>query len=443
MTFGILSSLSTFISPAELMLVTVFCLGYLAIIFESVLHIDKAAWALLTGVCCWMIVYGYYDSFNIKNLDAVTDALNHNLYEISDIVFFLMSAMTIIELIDSHNGFTIVARLCKTKSPLMLLYVCAGLSFFMSAILDNLTTTIVMVSILKRIVPDAKLRYVLGSIVVISANAGGVWTPIGDVTTTMLWIKDRLTTVNIMQSLFIPSLVVLITTCLIESFRMKTQFELTDTEQADETLNTTQGSTGMFVLGLSSLIAVPVLRAIFNNKLPPFMAIFFGLSLLWIATDYYYRRMEGRDRLKVTHALTMIDSSCLLFFMGILLSVGALAEVGLLSRFSVFLRDVFVDDAPMAFVMGVVSGIIDNVPLVAASIEMYQDVAQNEPLWEMIALAAGTGGSITIIGSAAGIALMGMEQISFIWHLKRMFITSFVSYTAGFLCYYVMNFPLY
>ena len=413
------------------LIISTFTIAYIFIMFENSLRIDKAGISLLTGVFLWIIIFE-------TSVDPI-DQLNHTLLEISQLVFFLMAAMTIVELIDSYDGFSILRKICRTNSPHILVFAVCLISFFMSSVLDNLATTIVMVTVLKKMVADKQLRMKMGALVVISANAGGAWTPIGDVTTTMLWMEQKVETSAIITKLFAPSFISMLFACLIETIRLKTNFELSvqDCDEEDKI----PGSMSVFIVGICSLLSAPVLKYTLN--IPPYMALFIGLGILWVITDLISLKIS-RPRLKVSHALTMIDSSSLLFFIGILLSVGALEQQQILSSSAQNLITLLGDASGklsglgrnmLLYLLGIFSGVIDNVPLVAALIKMFGSYERNDPFWIMLAYCAGTGGSITIIGSAAGISLMGSEGISFSWYIKNIFFTALISYTAGFLWY--------
>lgn len=422
-----MESLSLSMNAATWMCV-IFVLGYAAIVMEHFLRINKAAIALLCASILWTI-YFQATEYSLKTNIAV---LAEQMSSISEIVFFLLGAMTIVELIDSHNGFALLSRLGAGMSKKHVALILSVFTFFMSSVLDNLTTTLVMVALLKRIIADRQERMLLGGLIVISANAGGAWTPIGDVTTTMLWIKGYITTGKIIPALFLPSLVAMFTAIFWQTWNWKGQFEAPEIEDDDSCMPL--GGRRVFLLGVLTFLFVPLFKSI--THLPAYMGILLGLSLLWVVTDFLHFRAE-RHRLLVTHALTRIDSSSLLFFLGILLSIGALEHAKVLNLLAFYLDQWIGNVNIIAGLIGVLSAVIDNVPLVAASMSMY-DLSMypvDDSFWHLLAYCAGTGGSIFIIGSAAGIALMGMENVSFFWYLRKLSVTAFVSYLAGLFVY--------
>ena len=412
------------------MLITIvsiaFILGYLAIIFEHPIRVNKTATALLTAVACWTI----YALSGHEKMDVVLEHLGHHLSEVSQIIFFLLGAMTIVEIIDSHKGFKTVTDIIKTDNKRKLLWILSFITFFLSAILDNLTTAIVMVSLLRKLISDKEDRMIFASIVILAANAGGAWSPIGDVTTTMLWIGGQITSLTIMKELFIPSLVSLIIPLVYQSMFIKG--ELTGFDSVESKISKVEpGARRVFFLGLGSLIFVPIFKTV--THLPPYVGILLGLGLIWILTDIIHHSYEDRNHLKVNHALGRIDVSSILFFLGILLSIGALESIGILKSLALFMDNTIGNKDLIVTIIGLASAVIDNVPLVAASMGMY-DLATypvDSKLWEMMAYCAGTGGSILIIGSAAGVVVMGMEDINFLWYLKKISFTALLGYLAG------------
>ncbi len=409
------------------LLLVVFVLGYTIIALEHPLRINKTATALLLAVMSWVILI-----FMHGNNDAIVlPELSHSLASIAEIVFFLMGAMTIVELIDTHRGFRVVSSLVKPENKVSLLWIICFLTFFLSAILDNLTTSIVMISILRKMISDKQERLVFASMVIISANAGGAWSPIGDVTTTMLWIGGQISASNIIVTLFIPSLVSMLLPLAYFSFRMRGE-KAGLSEKENET--PLPYSKHIFVLGVMCLIAVPVFKQL--THLPPYMGILLGLAVMWVITELLHAKHERRE-LQVASVLSKIDLSSILFFVGILLSVAALEVSGVLSLTAVWLDINFPNKDVTVTLLGMASSIIDNVPLVAATIGMYplNLFPTDHKLWEMIAFCAGTGGSLLIIGSAAGVVVMGMEDISFGWYLKKITLPAFVGYLAGVFCY--------
>lgn len=410
------------------MIILVFIIGYLAIIFEHNIRINKTASALLMAVLCWMFVF-----LQEPNLEG----LGHKVDEISQIIFFLMGAMTLVEVIDVHKGFRVITDLIQTSSKRKMLWIMGFTTFFLSAVLDNLTTTIVMISLLRKLVPSAKERLILGSMVVIAANAGGAWTPIGDVTTTMLWINGNITTLNVMKTLFIPSVVALVVALLLFGRNLKGVYAHIVSRAHVEEVE--PGSRIVFYAGLGSLIFVPIFKAM--TGLPPFMGILISLGALWLITDLLHAPYEKREHLRLPQVLKRIDTSGVLFFLGILLCIGALDVAGYLTQLAQFLDSTIGNISIIATLIGIISAIIDNVPLVAAGMGMWdmQTYPPDSYLWQMLAYCAGTGGSILIIGSAAGVAFMGLEKVDFIWYVKKASFIALVSYLAGVAVFVLQN----
>lgn len=409
-----------------------FLIGYALIIFETKVKINKTAPALLIAVLTWMFLFvmGGHTS------PVPMHALAEHVSSVSQIIFFLIGAMTIVELIDSHKGFKVITDLIQTNSKRKLLWLLGFLAFFLSAILDNLTTTIVMISLLRKIVPEKKERLLLSSMIVIAANAGGAWTPIGDVTTTMLWINGNLTTLNVMRHLFLPSMAALLAALGLFSIGLKGTYPKAVQRAHQEEVE--PGSRLIFFCGLATLIFVPLFKAL--TGLPPFMGMLIGVGILWMVTDLIHGHEEARQHLRIPHILTKIDISGILFFLGILLCVGALDAVGLLSMFADLLDRTVQNLTVIATIIGVISAIVDNVPLVAAGMGMY-DLATHPVdsyLWQLLAYCAGTGGSILIIGSAAGVALMSLEKIDFLWYTKKISLIAFISYLTG-IAFYLLQ----
>lgn len=408
-------------------MILLFVLGYGAIIFEHNLRINKGAVALLLAAGLWLL----YFSGLAPSEHVATHQLSELLSEVAQIVFFLLGAMTLVEVIDLHGSFKLVTDQIRTRSKWKVMWVIALLAFFMSAVLDNLTTTIVMVSLLRRILPNRHNRLMLGSMVVIAANAGGAWTPMGDVTTTMLWIGGQVTTVGVMGALILPSLVAMAVAVVMLGMKEKQGHyggEAVEGEQQVEV-----GARRVLSLGLGAFIMVPVLKSVAH--IPPFLGILLGLGVIWLVTDVLHH--EDRQHVTVPAAFTKIDVSGVLFFLGILLGIGALQSAGLLDALAQSLDRVAHNPTVLAGVLGVLSAIIDNVPLVAATMGMYslEQYPTDHQFWDLIAFCAGTGGSILIIGSAAGVAFMGMEKVDFVWYLKRISLVALVSYGAGMATY--------
>ncbi len=411
-----------------ILLVIIFSLGYLAIIFEHILKINKSAVAIFMAVACWAV-------FFLGSPHSVQDniaELNLNVSGVAQIIFFLFGAMTIVELIDSHHGFKVVTDAIRTTSKRKMLWLIALVTFFLSSVLDNLTTTILMVSLLRKLIPDAKDRLLMCCLVVVAANAGGAWTPIGDVTTTMLWIGGQLTTAAVMKALFTPSILSLLFPLIYFSFRVKGK--LTPAAKVAKEVEE-PGARLVFLLGVAGLVCVPIFKGL--TGLPPFMGILISLAILWLVTDGLHHPYEQRKHLRVPHVLTKIDISGVLFFLGILLCVGSLEAAHLLQDLATWLGDQISSLPVIATLIGLFSAVIDNVPLVAATMGMYplEMFPPDHPLWHMIAYAAGTGGSILIIGSSSGVALMGMEKIDFVTYMKKISVPVLIGYLIGMAAY--------
>ena len=416
---------------ANLLILLTFAIGYSAIIFESRIKINKTAPALLMAVLTWMFLF----LIEKGELAANSHALGEKVNDVCQIIFFLLGAMAVVELVDSHKGFKVVTDLIQTHSKRKLLWILGIFTFFLSAILDNLTTTIVMVSLLRKLVPDQKDRLLLGSMVVIAANAGGAWTPMGDVTTTMLWINGNITTLNVMKALIIPSLISLVVALLLLSIGLKGSYPQIVRKAHEEAPE--PGARVIFFCGIGVLMFVPLFKAL--TGLPPFMGVLIGLGVLWVITDLIHGEEESRKHLRVPYILTRIDTSGVLFFLGILLCISALDVAGLLKDLALFLDQTIHNIPAIATIIGLISAVVDNVPLVAAGMGMYdlQTHPVDSPLWLLLAYCAGTGGSILIIGSAAGVALMSLEKIDFMWYLKKAGWIAFLSYLSGIVAYLI------
>lgn len=407
--------------------IVTFILGYIAIAFEHPLKLNKAASALITGVLCWTFYILKSDSSHVVN-----EELLHHLGDIASILFFLLGAMTIVELIDSHNGFDIITEKINTTSKRKLLFIIAALAFFLSALLDNLTTTIVMVSLAAKILKEKEDRLWFAGMIVIAANAGGCWSPLGDVTTTMLWIGGQITALSIMKQLILPSIAVCIFPLLLIGHRFRGKnFEPIEREVRTEK----EKSDGKIVLmaGIGFLIFVPIFKTL--THLPPFMGMLLALGLMWVLTSIIHKGKEAgfAQKYTVTHALQRVDSPSILFFLGILLAVAALQAFGILTQVAEGLNSTLKNDYLIGTTLGLLSALVDNVPLVAAAQGMY-DMSiypTDHSFWEFLALTTGTGGSAIIIGSAAGVAAMGIEKIDFIWYLKKISLLALIGFIAG------------
>lgn len=407
-------------------MIILFVLGYIGIIFEESVAFNKSGVALLMAAGMWTV-----RAFAAPSPAEAVLELNEQLAEVSQIVFFLMGAMTIVETVDAHQGFKVVTDVINTKNSKSLFWIIGGITFFMSAVLDNLTTTIVMVSLLRKLIKEPNQRRFFGGMVVIAANAGGAWTPIGDVTTTMLWINGNITTVNTMTDLFIPSVVSIVVPLVAMSFLCEeVQGEQKEGLNMAESRFAPRGKL-VFGAGLASLLFVPAFKSL--TGLPPYLGMLLGLGALWLLTDAIHYGESERQQLKVPYALSKIDTQGVLFFLGILLSIGCLDSAGILRSLAVFLDNNIPSTEVVATAIGIASAIIDNVPLVAATMGMYSvsDYPVDDSLWQLIAYCAGTGGSMLIIGSAAGVAFMGMEKADFGWYAKKVTPWAATGYFAG------------
>lgn len=413
--------------PPIFLLLGVFILGYLVMIFEYYVKLNKTAVALFLAVSCWLIFFSFVPSPH--PLKENLGRLHEYVSSASQIIFFLLGAMTLVELIDAHKGFKIITDYIHTTSKKKMLWTISILTFFLSAILDNLTTTILMISLLRKMIPTKEERMIPACLIVIAANAGGAWTPIGDITTTMLWIEGQLSTLQVMKSLFLPSVVSLLVPLLIFSSTQKGRY--TKPPETKEKAAEEPGGRLIFWLGIGGLIFVPIFKAL--TGLPPFMGMLISLAVLWFATDILHHKHEQRHHLRIPFILTKIDTSSILFFLGILLSMNSLEVAGLLEGAARWLDAHITQDSTLATLIGLFSAIIDNVPLVAATMGMYplSQYPMDAPLWHMIAYAAGTGGSILIIGSSSGIAMMGMEKIDFLTYLKKASLPTLLGFLAG------------
>lgn len=411
-------------------LIIIFAVGYFLIIAEHRLRIDKAAFSLLTGVACWVLYIS-----GTEGKEEVGEQLSHALGEISGILFFLLAAMTIVELIDAHDGFDLITQSVKTKKKRTLLWTIGFISFFCSAVLDNLTTSIVMTALTQKIFTEKKDKWMMLGVVVIAANAGGAWSPIGDVTTTMLWLNKKISAVGIMKATFLPSLICLIVPLLLVGLFFKGNIE----KMIDPKKTTYTGSERMivFCVGVLSLISVPVFKQF--THLPPYMGILAGLSVLWIVTEIIHRKTDAeiREKYSVVTAIEKTDVKSVLFFLGILLAIKPLELTGVLSGLADKLDLAFNHNQEgVVYSIGLISSIVDNVPLVAASMSMY-DLPMDSSFWHFMAYAGGTGGSCLIIGSAAGVAVMGLENINFGWYFKKISWLAILGYTAGALFFFL------
>ena len=442
-------------STLTLAIIAVFVIGYFFIAIESLTRINKAAIALLMFVGCWTLFMfdpGAYlaEAVGSNVALAVSSVIEHHLGTTSTTLFFLMGAMTIVELVDQSGGFNFVRNLLRTHSKRGLLWRIAFLTFFLSAILDNLTTSIVMVMLLRKLVSDHHDRLIYASLVVIAANSGGAFSPIGDVTTIMIWNKGLVTAAGVIKEIFLPSLISMLIPAYLLSLHLKGELAYDETKGVcgcDTDLTASQRKI-VFFLGVGGLIFVPIFKGI--THLPPFVGILLVLGVLWTVTEIFYRHLAhgggscGTQR-RVTNMLSRIDMSTILFFLGILMAVACLEVIGVLTQLGAGLNTFFDGDHFLVTgIIGVLSSIVDNVPLVAGCMGMYPmavtgDFAQDGIFWQLLAYCAGVGGSMLIIGSAAGVVVMGLEKITFGWYMKRITWIAFVGYFAGILCYYLQR----
>ncbi|MBS1774012.1 MAG: sodium:proton antiporter NhaD [Bacteroidetes bacterium] len=410
-----------------LLLIAIFAIGYFAIAFEHNIKITKTAPALITGVLCWT-VYILYSA----NKELVSEQLLENLGEFSGILFFLMGAMTIVEIIDLHDGFEIITTKITQTNKRKLLWIISAIAFFLSPILDNLTTAIVVVSLLQKIIEDPKERLYFLGMIVIAANAGGVWSPIGDVTTTMLWLGGQITAVNIIKAMFIPSIVSVIVPLLIISPKFSGNIQKNITATNGSSRSRKQQYV-ILITGFSVLIFVPIFKAV--THLPPYMGILIGLAIMWVIAERIGNNKEEQDRFKLSpaYALRKIDTASILFFLGILLSIAVLERTGILNSLAQIMEAKIANKNAIVLIMGLLSSIVDNVPLIAAAQGMYplSHYPTDDSIWKFLAYCTGTGGSILIIGSAAGVAVMGMTKIDFIWYLKNISWIALIGYLSG------------
>ena len=418
------------------LIIVVFLLGYLNIAMESVSKINKAAFAILMCVICWVLyAIGDYAGGNL------TEVLERNLGEAGTTLFFLMGAMTIVELVDQHGGFNFVRETLMSKSKRSLMWKMGFMTAFLSAVLDNLTTTIVMLMILRKLVSDHNDRIIFASLVVIAANSGGAFSPIGDVTTIMLWNGKLITALGVIKEIFIPSMVSFIIPAAILQYQLKGELKPTGiaakVEQQQE--NNRFQRRMVFLFGVGGLCSVPVFHSL--TGLPPFMGILLVLCVLWLITDIFYRQKESSTK-RVTAMLSRIDMSTIMFFLGILMAVSVLAEIGVLAAVGEWLDKNVGNHYLVTGAIGILSSIVDNVPLVAGAMKMYPiaptgDMAVDGVFWQLLAYCAGVGGSMLIIGSAAGVVAMGIEKITFGWYMKKISWVALIGYLGGMLVYWL------
>lgn len=402
-----------------------FAVGYLTIIFEHLLKVNKTAIALLIGTLCWGLLIGDH----LQALPEILGQLNHHLSDVSQIVFFLLGAMVIVETMDSSGGLGVLKRCLRFKTHIQVLWGLSLMTFFLSALLDNLTTTLVMLSLLKGLIAEKNERWKIGAAIVIAANAGGAFSPIGDVTTTMLWIGGQVSAPTLVAGLTLPSLVSLLVTLGLMHFQIKKE-PLPAVQKSEESASIS--GLPLLILGLSSLVLVPILKTLFH--IPPFLGMLIGIGVMWLVYDVIERKKDVEKQMPFAAILRKVDYESLLFFLGILLGVASLESAGILEGLAGQLKAWVSSLEGIAYVTGILSAIIDNVPLVAASMGMYSMVQYpaDSAFWHLIAYCAGTGGSLLIIGSASGIAFMGIERVDFFWYVKHVTLVALVGYTVGF-----------
>lgn len=409
-----------------LIMTVIFSLGYLFITLEHYTRINKATVALLMAIFCWLVQFKDISFSNAQNIHY----LGEHTSSVSQVIFFLLGALAVVETINAHDGFQCISKAIKTTSKRKLFWIVGLIAFFLSSILDNLTTTIVMVSLLQKLIEEGEDRLIIGGGIVIAANAGGAWTPIGDVTTTMLWIGGQITTARVMSDLFLASFgcfavaMLSLSTLLKGNFKRLVQ-EIPSAIPAPYSLQ-------ILFLGIASLVFVPIFKIL--TGLPPFMGMLLALGVLWLITDLLHSRYEDREHLRIPHVLTKIDVASTLFFLGILLAVAALEASGVLKQLALLINNTFSHIDIVAMIIGLASAVIDNVPLVAATMSMYTlaDFPQDHSFWLLTAYAAGTGGSLLIIGSAAGVVFMGMEKVDFLWYFRKIAFSAALGFFAGF-----------
>ena len=425
------------------LMIVVFVLGYLAIALEHPLKIDKAASALIIGALCWALF-----AFSGIESHHLTEELRHHLVDIAEILFFLLGAMTIVELIDAHEGFTIITDKITTNKKVALMWILSLITFFFSAALDNLTTAIVMSALLTKLIKDKETLWMFAGMVILTANAGGAWSPIGDITTIMLWIGGQVTAGSIITNIFIPSLVCALVPLIYLSFKLKGEVQrpvLTETKEHYLDPTSSFERNLIFYMGVGGLLFIPIFKTV--THLPPYLGMMLSLGILWLITEILHRSKnhEKRAELSVIGVLKKVDVPTIFFFLGILLAVASLQSAGHLGLLAGILDEqtggnIYV----INIVIGLLSAIVDNVPLVAGAMGMYDvqaigDYAVDGKFWQFLAYCAGTGGSVLIIGSAAGVAVMGILKVDFIWYMKKISLLALMGYLAGAATYILMQ----
>ena len=428
------------------LMIIVFVLGYAAIAFEHPLKVDKAASALIIGGLGWGLL-----AFSGIDHHTLTHEIQHHIVDIAEILFFLLGAMTIVELIDVHQGFAIITEKIKTTNKVKLIWILSIITFFFSAVLDNLTTSIVMAALLTKLIKGKDDLWMFAGIIILSANAGGAWSPIGDVTTIMLWIGGQVSASNIILSIIIPSIVCAVVPLIYLTFKLKGNIERPEKNIINESTQSYVSSFErnlIFYLGVCGLLFVPIFKTI--THLPPYVGMLLSLGLLWLVTEIIHRNknQKQKSKLSVISVLKKVDTPTIFFFLGILLAVASLQSAGQLDIVAKYLDQTFNGQTPegiyvINIIIGLLSSIVDNVPLVAGAMGMYTDLtglyARDGLFWEFLAYCAGTGGSVLIIGSAAGVAVMGILKIDFIWYLKKISFLALMGYLAGAATYILMQ----
>lgn len=401
----------------------IFLIGYTTIVIEQFIKFNKAATALLMAIFCWTLLFLEPE----ESVDRHLVIFTFQMFKVSQVIFFLMGALIIVEIINAHKGFRIISKQLVISSKRLMLWVTGIVTFFLSSVLDNLTTTIVMVSLIAKIIENREERLMLGGVIVIAANAGGAWTPIGDVATTLLWINGQVSTIGVIRGLLLPSILGLVACLLWFSPKFKGYFP----EKTIELEGTEPASTFVLILGICALIFVPIFKILTN--LPAFMGMMLGVGVLWVVTDLMHYKYKERDHLRVMSILPKIDMSILLFYLGVLLSINSLESAGLLKNMAEWLNLHVTTPLFIPVLIGLVSSAVDNVSLVAATIGMYDLTAfkTDSKFWMEMAYCAGTGGSILIVGSAAGVALMSLEKVDFMWYTKKVTIPALLTYFVG------------
>ena len=423
-------------------MLVVFALGYVAIALEHPIKVDKAASALIIGALGWALF-----AFSGMEAHHISEELKHHLVDIAEILFFLLGAMTLVELIDVHEGFTIITDKIATRHRVKLMWILCIITFFFSAVLDNLTTSIVMAALISKLIKDKNDLWMFAGMIIISANAGGAWSPIGDITTIMLWIGGQVTALSIIKAIIIPSIVCLIVPLTYISFKMKGELApLSIEENKGNTFKVPSSERNLvFILGVAGLLFVPVFKTV--THLPPYLGILFSLGVLWLVTELLHAKKssEIKSKLSVIAVIKKVDVATIFFFMGILLAVASLQSMGHLKDLALILNDTFNGNIyAINIIIGLLSSIVDNVPLVAGAMGMYEVsevglFAVDGKFWQFLAYCAGTGGSVLIIGSAAGIAVMGILKVDFIWYVKKISILALMGYLAGAATYIIMQ----